>query len=336
VAKASGKTVQVRLTNERPETHYVNRVQLLGFRTPNGSSVRLDTENRGWPVRDPLPPVESPKELTRRDGIWWTSNLRSTTNGGDFRDGVEFVIPRPRGATSGSLILHIINTQIFNAVYEVVFGYLGDQQLPFLYQLEHDPQLIEILKGWISECGLGVEVWQEGEWHRVGAIVPEASEVPFSRIVRLNAAGVEDETMRVRVTSLADTWKIDAVEVDWSPAAPLSPSVLPLRSARHSVAGPATEDLRMSDAGYSMILPGERIDLEFDALAPEEEQQVSYALEAAGYLYEWMQSAPQTSCVPAMFARYAPDPLTVVHGLLSRREVLLSIIYARWREQRGG
>jgi hypothetical protein len=178
-------------------------------------------------------------------------------------------------------------------------------------------------------------MWDEGEWRRVGAIAPEASEVPFSRIVRLDAAGLQEETIRLRLTCLADTWKIDAVGVDWSPAAPLLPVVVPLRSARHSVTGQAMVDLMASDQRYCMVLPGERIDLEFGTLAPERGTTITYAFEAAGYLYEWMPATPTTSCVPALLARYTPDRLATVNSLLKRREVLLSIIYARWREQRG-
>lgn len=331
-AVAREKSIQIHLTNERPETHYVNSVRLLGFRAPSGSEVLLDPENRAWPVSNPLPPLQSPGEISRPDDIWWASDLARTRNGGDFRDVVELTMPRAPGADSGSLVLRVINTRVFDAVYEVVFGFLGTDQLPFLYQLEHDRELIGLLRGWIEECGLTVEVWKGGKWQKAGVIAPEANEVPFSRIIRLDATGMEDETMRIRLTSLADTWKIDAVEVDWTPAAPLPPSILPLRSARHSFAGPVEGQINTNDARYSMVLPGERIDLEFDMLAPEGGEQVAYAFEAGGYLYEWMPEAPKASGVPAMFARYAPDRLAVVNFLLRQREAFLSIVYARWSE----
>ena len=333
-AMEQADAVIVRLTDERPETHYVNCARLFAIVAPEGSTVVLDAENRAWSIVHPLAPLQSAAELSKKDGIWWQSDLGGTDVGGDFRDFIELTLPHPKGAATGSLVIHAINTQLINAVYEIVFGYLGDQSLAFLHQVENDPQLISTLQGWIRECALSVEVWKERGWMSGGMIPPEANDVPFSKIVRIDVTAGEEETIRVRLSSLADTWRIDAVEVDWTPTLPLETHSLHMRSAFHSTQGAVSECLREADGNYARVLPGERIDMEFDAFHSPAGRKISYALGARGYLYEWLPDAPATEHVPATFASFGPDRVAVVNRLIRHREAFLSIVYARWKEIR--
>jgi hypothetical protein len=318
-ARRRGDAVTVRLTNERPETHYVNSARLLAFETAENSTVLIDDRDRAWPVADPRPPIRPSRKVPCDDGA-------------GFRDAIEITLPHPKDGRTGSIIVHAINTELVNAVYEMVFGYLGDQSLPFLYQIENDPQLIATLRDWIRECSLTVEVWREDRWVDVGAIGPEASTAPFSRIVRIDATGIEEDSVRVRLTSLADSWRIDAVTVDWTPAVPLPAHVMDMRAAEHSEAGSVMGDLSRTDGSYSVLLPGQRIDMSFPAYRPGPNRKVAYALEVRGFLYEWPPAA-EAAAGGATFlpASLGSDRLAVVNDLVRHRDVFLPLVYARWR-----
>jgi len=325
-AALEGHELDVRISNERPETHYINRATVTAYEAPRGSAVYLDEAKHAWAVAHPLQPLNAPDELRRRDGVFWRSDLSSTK--GDYRDVVELTVPRERPAAQGSLIIRAINTHLFTSVYESVFRYLGDESLQFVYALEHDPDLVKLIRDWIVESALRVEVLQDGSWRAVGEIMPEADEVPISRIVRIPCSG--GDSVRIRLSMLADTWKIDAVEVDWTSSAPLEEHNVPMVSAMHSKRGEVTEMVRSTDRSYAMLLPGEWIDLRFESYASQSGGRVTYALESGGYLYEWLPA-------PAAEARAvsdAPSKVECVKALLRNRSVFLEGVFARWKEVR--
>ena len=346
----------VRLTNERPETHYVNRVRALAFEAPEGSQVFLDQENRAWPVTDPIPPSRASAADLRRDGGCPRPDLSGAgvgapAPGADYRDSLELTFPHPKGANSASLIVHAVNTELVYSAYDLVFRYLGDQSLLFLDQVENDPELIRTLKSWIGECSLAIEVRTGGRWASTGAIAPEASVVPFSRLVRIDATGMVDDSVRVRLSSLAEGWRIDAVEIDWTAAAPLSVRSLAMSSAVRNDGSSVLAPLRESDASYVTLFPGEAIEMAFDtssdnstdtsscrsleASPAQARRRAAYALEVGGYLHEWPPVPPDSqtgggaSFLPASFG---PDRIALVNYLVRHRESFLPLVYEHWRQ----
>ena len=330
-AAARDGALRARLTNERPETHYVNRVRLLAFEAPAGSTVGLDTENRAWPVFDPRPPRRPWPGPSRELDASRAPGADAAECGTGYRDSLELTLPHPKGAGPGSLIVRAINTDLVYTAFALIFGYLGEQSLSFLYEVEHDPELVRTLQTWIEECSLSVELRQGGRWTHAGAIAPEASAVPFSRIVRIDATGVTDDSIRVRLSTLADGWRINAVEVDWTPAAPLEAHPVAMRSALHSGGGSVAERLRDADESYAVIFPGERIDLSFDAYPASALGKIAYALDVSGYLHEWPPASESTACVSLRSGVPGFDRLAFVNDLVRHRDALLPLVYAQWR-----
>jgi len=246
---------------------------------------------------------------------------------------MELAFPMPKHPAGGSLIVHAINTQLINAVYDIVFRYLGDQSLLFLYEVEHNQELIARLKEWIAECSLTVEVWKGDRWVGTGMIPPEANEVPFSKIARINGAEMQGEELRVRLTSLADVWEIDAVEIDWTASAPLKASVQPMLAACHSVTGPNRSAVQGTDNDYSLMLPGERIDMEFSGRPPSGNGKVFYFLKAGGYLYEWLPEK-QAEGLPLLLASLNVDRVQTTCNLVRHRDAFLGLVFERWRAMR--
>lgn len=329
-ASAPDGILRVRIADERPETHYINSVRVSAYDTPMRTSVYLDTRDRAWPLPSLSPPLRAPKEIMRRDNVRWKSE--SMRRGGEYRDTLEIILPRTGNTNEGSLLVHAINTHLSEAAFETLFGYLGDESLPYLYRMEHDPGTVALLKGWIEECALHVDVWDGASWKSAGVIPPEANEVPFTRIVRIPAPEMCRDSVRIRLRVLADTWEIDAVEVDWSPALPLEEHVLRLLSARHSTRGSVECALQSPDSDYAMLLPGEFVDMTFRALEPHEGHRVTYACHASGYLYEWLPERPVTVELPGLFASSGVDRMNVVEYLLRNHDALFPVLFARLDE----
>jgi hypothetical protein len=326
-ASAQDGLIRVRIADERPETHYINSVRVCGYETPRGTPVYLDTHDRAWPLPALFPPLRAPREIVHKDNIRWNSeHVRRT---GMYRDTLEILLPRTGDTGEGSLVVHAVNAHLPDAAFGKLFGYLGDESLPYLYRMEHDSGTIALLKGWIDECALQVDVWDGASWKGSGVVPPEANEVPFARIVRIPAPERSRDSVRIRLRVLAGTWEIDAVEIDWSPVLPLVERVLPLVSAVHSEGGSVERLIRSQDSDYAVLLPGEFIDMRFGTLEPREGCAMTYACDASGYLYEWFPGQPVTGELPEILASSGIDRIHVVEYLLRNHEAFLPVLFAR-------
>jgi hypothetical protein len=326
-AAAADGFLRVRIADERPETHYINSVRVSAYEAPRGTPAYLDTRDRAWPLPALSPPIRAPREIVHKDNIRWKSEPVRRT--GMYRDTLEILLPRTGNTGEGSLVVHAVNARLPDGAFAKLFGYLGDESLPYLFRMEHDSGTIALLKGWIDECALHVDVWDGASWKGSGAIPPEANEVPFTRIVRIPAPERSSDSVRVRLRVLAGTWEIDAVEVDWSPVLPLVEHVLPLLSAVHSERGSADRSVRFQDSDYAMLLPGEYVDMTFAAREPREGYAMTYACNASGYFYEWLPEQPVTGDLPEILASSGIDRIHVVEYLLRNHDVFLPVLFAR-------
>jgi hypothetical protein len=333
-ASVRNSSVLIRVANERPETHFLNAVQLWGYRKPKGSTVILDNEHNAWPLTHPQMPLHCPPELSNKDGKMLSSDAKNTRPGSGYRDVVYLTFPSPGAGHTGSLVVHAMNTHLDNAVFDMVFGYLGDESLRFIDRVEHDPQFVNVLREWIDDCSLLVEAWRGGKWVREGAITPEANAASFSRLVRVSSEGNNDDSLRIRISSLATLWDLDAVELDWTAASPLIPNTKKMLSAVHSCVGPVLNSLADKDGEYAVLVPEEYIDLKFEASSAVADEEWVYALDATGYLYEWPGDGGP-SARPAFQAIALgtgnADKVEVVDFLVKHKELFLALVYEHWR-----
>jgi hypothetical protein len=332
--------LRVRITNERPETHYINLAQLLAVETDSVATPIADVNNVIWPVYGAVPALAASdlsgrnilEKVRTRDGQYWESDLSPTSS--DFEDVVELSFSKPSSVQGGSLIVHAINTNLSEVVFKNLFEFLGDQSLAFMHAVEHDPEMIAIMRNWVEESSLKAFIWNGESWERIGTVHPEANVAPFSRVIRFKTDNIKGDTMRIQLRSLTDVWKLDAVNVDWTPVRPLKAREASLLSA----IGPGKRDvsavLRKADSQYAVVLPPEQIELTFRSLPPSPGKKITYALNAQGYLYEWFPEKKQEGGVA--LAKLIPEggKVTYLETLLRFKSLFLPRIYSEWREAR--
>ena len=149
--------LRVRLTNERPETHYFNSVNLLAAEMDSAATSIADVNNVIWPVYRAMPALAASdrsgrnilEKVRTRDQQYWESDLSQISS--DFEDVVELSFSKPSSVQEGSLIVHAINTNLSQVVFKNLFEFLGDQSLAFMHAVEHDPEMIATMRHWIEE-----------------------------------------------------------------------------------------------------------------------------------------------------------------------------------------
>ncbi len=340
--KEDHSQVRIRITNERPETHYFNSVQLEAAEIDCGATVIADSKNTLWPVYQALPPLTAVdqsgnniiEKVHDRDRKYWESDLSQTSVLSDFQDVIDVSFVRSSSQKEGSLVLHVINTKFVNAVFKNTFQFMGDQSLAFMQAVEHDPELIATLKQWIVECSLKAFLWNGNDWEQIGVVYPEANITPFSRLIRFDTGNFKGDTVKIRLTSLADLWKIDAVQLDWTPVQPLKSRIAKMRSA----VGPRGKDLsstlQHSDNTYAVLFPPEQIELTFDSIHPSHGKKVVYALNVRGYLYEWFPE--EKNQTPFTLVKQMSDDTKIpfFKNLLNHKSIFLPLMYSEWKKMK--
>jgi len=330
----------VRISNERPETHLLNSVNLLVADARGASTVVLDIDNVLWPLPHAVPPAAARdhsgkdilSDLVKKDNRYWKSDLARAAPFSGFRDKLEVQFDIPQGTSEATLVVQAINTELITEVYRTVGAVLGDATLSFYQALERDPELQRIIREWIRECNLRIEVANDTNWKEVGMMLPEANVVPFSRAIRIGNLGGLQGPLRVRLSSLTEVWRIDAVSVDFSIVQPLPLHPLEMVSVSASDKMNWESAIKSSDSSYAVILPPNYLDITFDSAPTLGMQRPVYVFAAQGYLYEWLPT--QTEPFSSVFseATTGGDRVAMFKLLIERRDLFLPPIYAGWRK----
>jgi hypothetical protein len=338
--------LSVRITNERPETHYINAVNLVAAVVDDNATVYADAQNTLWPVYETLPPAwahdqtgaDITAKLQWKDGEYWESDFLPERGGTQFQDVVDVVFPKPSSKNEATLVVHAINTRIFDTVIGMVSQYMGDESLAFVSTVEHDPEMIAILKQWLDETSLKASLWDGGKWEPLVTLLPEANEVPFSRVIRFNVRDIVGDSVKIRLTSLADVWKLDAVGVDWSSVHPLTPKPVPLVSAIGSNGKDFALTLGHADDQYAVVLPPEKIDFTFQslqayALGEQPGKKIVYGLNVQGYLHEWFPESRDQSQFMLVNQMKGETKIAFLKNLLKHKSIFLPLLYSEWKQQ---
>jgi hypothetical protein len=329
----------VRVSNERPETHLLNSVQLFAADAGNASSTVLDINNILWPVLDANPPStaydHSEKDILpdirKKDGRYWKSDLAHIAPFSGFRDQLEVHFDLPQGASGATLIIHAVNTNLITEAYRSVSTILGDATMEFYRALEQDSQLQSEIRKWMRECGLRIEVAHGAAWEEAGTMMPEANVAPFSRAIRISNLKSFQSPLRVRLSSLTDVWCIDAVSIDFSPVQPLSMHSLKMISVKSSDKNNWENAIKSNDSLYALILPPNYIDIHFDSVPVLEMRKPIYILAIQGYLYEWFSKPKESADNFVATEMSSGDRVAMLKLLVQQKDLFLPPIYARWR-----
>jgi hypothetical protein len=339
-ARSENGTVRLRLTNERPETHYVNSLALYAIDLGREPGAVLDDQGRAWPLsRREAPATASDRtgrdilaDVASADGQIWECDPSTLTPGSGYVDVLDLAFVRPRRASTGSLVLTGINTSISTAIFSYMCRVLGNQAPLLVHAMETDPELIRTLRSYLDDAALKASIWNGREWQEAGAFRPEATAIAFTRALRIRVPESAGDTVRIRLRGMADVWKLDALTMDWTQASALPMKRLQLLSA----VGPQDLDMRglldQSDGRYAILLPPDRIELTY---APALGARVVYAVEGRGYLHEWIPRSATSGLVATV--SWVPEERRLdflKDLLLEHRDVALGPIYEEWRRER--
>jgi len=329
--------LKIKLTNERPETHFFNNVKLIACETDINSVVYVDNNNFLWPVKEQVKPLsaldQNDSDITdliiEEDNVYWQSDLTSAKVESGFEDQIVVNFPKNKNIDSVSLIISAINTTISSVVFKKLQSLLGDEFVNFVKATENDPEMIEILKETLTRSSLKVDVWDGNNWIYQDMIYPEANQIKFQKLLRLSTDINSSDILKIRLRCMTDLWKLDAVLMDDSPASRLITYEVILTSAQFNNKN-VIDKIEKTDSSYVIIIPGEEINLEFEEIRKSDQKKISYALLAEGYLYELVIDKSNILESEPLVINTNTQKLEFVKTLLRNFDLFLPMIYAEW------
>jgi hypothetical protein len=300
--------VRLRIRNERPETHYLDRVALRRVLHQPGTGIVMDTRGEAWQVGE----LQSAAERLSSDGTGQEHTFR-------FR--------RPPGATRALLVVTAINREMTGGIFQQTFSYLGGDALRFVRDLERDPETVSRLTEWLQRCGLQVSIGEGSTARVVGAIDPEGTAIPFTRAMEFDAGCIDGDELAVTLQALPGLWEVQDARIAWDAVGGLESTPLTLQEC----IGPANHDERRTlteeDGEYCTLLPPQAVDFTFAVPPTDAGLAQSYVIEAAGYLHLWYGGE---DAQPGLFAAFERIPLnerrTFVREMMGRPELVLPML----------
>ncbi len=286
------------VANQQPESQFVNELSLFAVDHVPGMQVIPDVNGQLHTIRLPVAPLSAQafdgrnvtEDVKTADGNMWESELESVDLSVEenLRDGLVCEFPKPAGATQAKLIINGKNTTLCNYVLECMFSQDEIERFEWLHELNTNPAEREKFLGWIiREGGLDISVWMNGNWVKQGWFPNVGPHVSAEKLITLDIHDIEIDTIRIKIESARDLWRIDRIAMDYSDDEELTVIPLPLRSATTESGVDVAYLFAESDSLYYGSMFGDHVQMVFDTVARNPQKERSLIMKSRGYYYKW-------------------------------------------------
>ncbi len=316
-ARPSDGPLELWMTNEALETHFVRQVSLLAVTRAAGERV-YRAGDHFFPARDAARPLSCTAltgdcldELGELDGVEYFTESDGQDLGAKER--VELKFPARTGRVG--LVIGARNTLLNTFVFYQGLAYLGQGAGEFFARLDRDAGALPALRAIGNLLGNidvelalpGGDYEKLGEFAEVGPIAREIQLVPLPE----HGAGGE---VKLRLTMTRANFRLDYAALvklgDERTPSKLLPQAL--RRGKDSASDPAAL-ARLNDPDqYLVTYPGDAYVLSFDL---PDAQSHELFLESRGYYYEWMRDGWLGDESPLALLRLLSDPRAALRDL---------------------
>jgi hypothetical protein len=333
--------LKIKITNERPETHFFNNIKFVGVETELDATIYADNNNNLKAVSQQKviskaythKLMDIKKYLISEDSFFWESDLSTANKKNSFEDKIYIELKDIERSDSISLIITAINSHLSSEAFSYIQALLGDEYVNFTYAANNDEQLITGFQKVLERISLKFDVWDGGKWKYIGLIHPEANGIEFKKLIRLPALIDNSGRMKIRIRTLTDSWKIDAVYYDDEPLKNFKVHEPELISFKSNPVEDFNKLLNKDDL-YIKLLPEEWMNLEFKAVQLPANKKITYAVTVGGYLYEYViDKTPHSNHFENKFNSSEPK-LLLVKNILNDVDAILPVIYEQWKRNK--
>jgi hypothetical protein len=293
--------VRLEVRNEALETHYLNHLELLEVEHAADETVLPDAGMLPLAVRGLRAPASAVDRSGRdvrpvvdvADGRAYetAAALLASVDARDMRDHLDLVFPAPAGADSAAVVLRLRNSLLTTILlYDVMLAAQGARALDWLgSEIGKVGSVLELGQWYNRHMGLRISVWEDGAYRQV-ARIGDTGPIAWKEVAAVVPVPPGD-SLRVRLSFVADAWRIDRVALAAGVRRPEARAI-PAGRATNADGEPepaALLHLRSPDEQYLQTTPGQRFILHFPTGAGEARGPRTYLLASQGYYSEWIR-----------------------------------------------
>lgn len=307
---------RLKITNELPETQFVDELRLLVVDHPRDTRVVPSFSGKIHTLAAPQPPNQAKSYcgdevrnlIIDKDDHVWVSNPfgRDPEDKSQARDGLLLEFPRPAGVNAAKLYCNLQNT-LWASYLQGQLLALHGRDLPDWYALMNSSPAARtaLFQAMVREGMLRVQVWNGQNWQEAGFFWEVGPSVPKDQVLWLDLSNIPGDTLQVKLESTAGFWMINRVAIDYSPEAELIVTELLPQQARDQLGQDQREILTNNDARY-YVMPAvdDWAELVFSAPPARPGYQRSILLKSSGYYEIHVTAAgePQRELVAQLMA----------------------------------
>jgi hypothetical protein len=296
-------TLRLEVRDEAFETHYTNQLTLLEARHGPNEFVVPDARGGLLAVQGARAPTAA-RDLAGRDlrrtlrdadgdAFRTDSGTLAAAGPGDLEDAVELIFIAPANADTAALVFRMRNS-LLNTVllYDMMLGDAGARSLDWITNdLNRIGPAVQLGQWYASHMGMKVAVWREGGWQEVDRI-RDTGPVAWKDVAILIPTTPGD-TLRVRLSFVADNWRIDRVAAAFTWRRPVA-RVHPLArviDALGAIDTAALGSLTAADQHYLETVAGQRFTAEWHPgpAGGASDSLRTFFLASQGYYVEWIR-----------------------------------------------
>ena len=323
--------VRLQVWNEALETHYINHLALVEATHAPGEMVLPDEKGRpvavaqyvtGMIARDRAGRDVAPR-LARADGILFSTDERTlaAVSAEDMDDHIDLAFPRPSGSDSVAIVLRmrnsLLNTILF---YDYMLARPGARSLDWMENdLGRIGPTVALGRWYNGKLGMRVAVQgADGEWDQVSKL-SDYGPIAWRDVAAVIPVPARGDSMRVRISFLADQWRIDRLAVAASvrrvPTRTIEASDVEGAAGTHETV--ALTAIGSADENYLQTSPRQRFTVSFDVGRGDAAATRTFLLVSQGYYTEWVRGSWMTG--KREVTAFKPEDATLLHALHSWR-----------------
>ena len=294
---------RLRITNEREESEYTNRVALYAVDGPEEKRIVPDSRGSMHTIGKVASPVSCSDRdghnllplISRADGVYWESSLRSkdVSLRENIRDTIFLEFTKPANASKVKLLVRGTNTELGAFAFHKLFSLRGPSLLDWYRTLESDPdESRRFISFMMREGMLHVNLRQGNAWVEKAAYADVGPMITKEQVVILDVNDDGGDILKVALVSTADLWRIDRIAMDYSEDQPVIVHELPVLSAVDQSGNDVAPLLSQVDNRYYSTVPGQSADLTFRDVPTVAGRTRTYIVSSRGFYHLWTAPGP--------------------------------------------
>jgi len=293
-------TYKILISNEMPETQYVDEIKLFSVEHPDNSEVFTDLSGKMYVIKNPQQCISARDEnmtdispfIKKQDNVMWQTKFPVTNeiSKSDYRNHLTFAFPKPRDAKTAHLLINEGSSIWGSYMIKELLSLFGDQVDNWYNKIDNmDKSEIrneETMKMIVDEelYYMNINVKEQNGWEKRGLIFSGGPFVNETHIYNLDISNTIGDTLFIQLNPALGFWNIDYLAVDYENNPEPITKELVFNNATDHDGNNITSLLSQADEDYYIMAnDGDFAFAEFEAPSLPQNTKTTIFLKTTGY-----------------------------------------------------